>query len=173
MSDECVAAVYDSLEKAEQAVHILRRADFPAEQISLAVSRLEENPKLVEELEMGDDSPRDAAIGAGLGGLLGVLGGISMVFAFGLGAVFLLGPIGVGLLGSAVGAFLGAMSGWGVHEKQIRHYEQCVKEGKVVVIAHGSPVELDHASRILKETDVAELHVHARNSSDSGEVSGG
>ena len=38
----------------------------------------------------GDDSAHDAALGAGLGGLAGILGGVELSVVFGLGAVFFL-----------------------------------------------------------------------------------
>jgi hypothetical protein len=171
MYEECVTGIYDSLAKAEEAVHILHRAGFPAGQISLVAAGLEGKPEIVKELSRGDDSAHDAAIGAGLGGVLGLLGGVTIATVLGLSAVFLVGPIGGAVVGSAVGAFLGGMGGWGVHEQQIRHYEACVKNGKVLVILNGNPLELDQADRILKETDVAEVHMHVRNSSDAPEVS--
>ena len=171
MNDECVVGVYDSLQNAEQAVRIMHQAGFPTKQVSLVASHLANKPELVEEIAMGDDSVRDAAIGAGLGGILGMLAGIGAMVVSGAGiVVFLAGPIGVAALGTMVGAFLGGMVGWGVHEQHIQHYEKSVKEGKVLVIANGNPLELTHAERILKETDVAEVHLHSRTSSEAPEV---
>ena len=167
MNDECIVGAYDSLKQAEQAVRILHRAGFPTPQISLVASSAQETPGLKEEFKMGDDSVRDAAIGAGLGGVLGMLTGFGAMAVAGAGiVVFLAGPVGIAALGTVVGAFLGGIAGWGVREEHIRHYEQCVKDGKVLVIANGNPLELVHAERILKETDVAEVHVHSRTSSD-------
>jgi hypothetical protein len=171
MYEECVTGIYDSLEKAEEAVHILHRAGLPAKQISLAAPGVVSRPEILKEFNLGDDSAYDAAIGAGLGGVLGVIGGVTMAAVLGLSAVFLVGPIGGAVVGSAVGAFLGGMGGWGVHEQQIRYYERCVKSGKVLVIMQGNPLELDQADRILKETDVAEVHMHVRDSSEAPEVS--
>lgn len=67
MTEACVVAVYDSPGKAESAVHILHRADFPAGRISLVAATLEGHPDAIEDLAMKDDSIRDAAIGAGFG----------------------------------------------------------------------------------------------------------
>lgn len=172
MSDECIVGEYDSLGKAEQAVRILYRGDFPAAQISLVASGLEGTPALVEDCKLGDDSLRDLAIGAGLGGVMGLIAGIGFAAMPGLGFVFLIGPIAadIGLTGAMVGAFLGSLVGWGVHEDRIRHYEQCIKDGRVLVIVNGNPLEIVRAERILKETDVVDVHLHARSSSDSPEV---
>jgi len=170
MNEECVVGVYESLKKAEQAVRILRRGDFPWEQVSLVSSGLADKPEVAQVLEMGDDSIRDAAIGAGLGGVVGVLAGLGAVAVCGVGAIFMFGPVAAGLTAATVGAFLGGLAGWGVHRRDIEHYEQCIKNGSVLVVANGSPLELVDAKRILQETDAAEVRMHARTSSEAPEV---
>jgi hypothetical protein len=170
MSDECVVAVFDNRDHAQLAVHILDRGDFPTTQVSLVTKGIEGQPEVVEHFELGDDSLHDLAVGAGLGAVLGVLAGIAVTVVSGLGAIFLAGPIGGGIVGAAAGAFLGGLGGWGVHQEQIRHYEKLVTEGKVLVIAHGNPLELVEAHRMVKETDPMELHVYAKTSSESPEV---
>lgn len=55
--------------------------------------------------------------------------GVAVMVVSGLGAVFLAGPIGGGIVGAATGAFLGGLGGWGVHGEQMRRYEKLVKEG--------------------------------------------
>jgi uncharacterized membrane protein len=170
MNDECVVGVYDTLEKAEQAVWILKRGDFPISQVSLIAHGSLDNLEAAERLAMEDDSVYDAALGAGLGGVLGVLVGIGAIVVSEIGAVFLAGPIAGGLTAGIVGAFLGGMAGWGVHEQHIRRYEQAIKEGKVLVMAGGSPLQLRDAEKILKETDALEVHLHVRTSSESPEV---
>lgn len=173
MNEECVVGVYDSLDKAEQAVWILRRGEFPQQQVSLVSSALTEKPELARELEMGDDSLRDAAVGAGLGGVVGVLAGMGAVAISGIGAVFMFGPVAAALTGATVGAFLGGLAGWGVHRRDIEHYEECIKRGSVLVVANGSPLELVDAKRILQETDAVKVRVHARTSSEAPGVAVG
>ncbi|HVX63140.1 MAG TPA: hypothetical protein VHC19_21145 [Pirellulales bacterium] len=170
MNDECVVGVYDTLEKAEQAILILKRGDFPTGQVSLIAAGSFDKPELTERLAMDDDSVFDAALGAGLGGVLGVLVGIGAIVVSEVGAVFLAGPVAGGLTAGIVGAFLGCMAGWGVHQQHIQRYEQAVKEGKALVMAGGSPLQLRDAEKMLKETDALEVHLHARTSSESPEV---
>jgi uncharacterized membrane protein len=171
MNDECTVSVYDDVEQAHRAVHILELGDFPITHTSIVTKGLRERPQEVEELEMGgDDSARDAAIGAGLGGILGVFGGVELGVVMGIGAVFFFGPIGLGMMGSVVGAFLGGMAGWGVHEKRIRHYEELIKHRKTLIIATGNPQQLIQADRILKETGPLEHHLYSKTSSEAPEV---
>jgi hypothetical protein len=169
--EEFVVGVYASLPPAEQAVQILKRAEFRTDQISLVATSLKNQPLLQEELRTGDDSVRDAAVGAGLGGILGLLAGIGLA-AFPVAGmiVFLVGPIGGAATGTIVGGLVGSMVGWGVHKDHLDHYEQLVREGKVLVVLNGNPLELAHAERILRETDALEVNLHARTGSDAPEV---
>jgi len=167
MSEECVIAVFDDLEHAQEAVHIIDRGGFPSKQVSLVTRGTKEQPEIVEDLKMGDDSARDAAAGAGLGAIAGILAGVAVMVVSGLGVVFLVGPIGGGIVGAVAGAFLGGLSGWGVHDEQIRHYEHLVQEGKILVIAHGNPLEIVDADRMLKGANPSELHVYAKTGSEA------
>jgi hypothetical protein len=55
MNDECTVSVYDNVEQAHRALHILDRGDFPITQTSVVTKGLRERPQEVEELEMGGD----------------------------------------------------------------------------------------------------------------------
>lgn len=169
MADACVVGVYEGIEPARRAIHILDRADLPTDRVSLIVSDLEARPEL-NELRLGDDSAHDAAVGAGLGGLVGVLVGTAAIGIAGVGTVFFLGPLAGAVMGSMAGALLGALSGWGVHREHIDHYEQLVREGKALVVVHGNPVELAEAARILHETEPLEVQQHAASGDDSEEI---
>jgi hypothetical protein len=162
MVDECVVAVYATLDKAHEAVHRLTDSGFPAGQVSLVTLGLKDKPEVVEQLKLRDDSLYDAAVAAGLGGVLGILGGLSVMVLSGLGAVFLVGPVGGGILGGIAGGFIGAMAGWGVHEHQIERYQRLVEAGHVLVIAHGDPLPLVQAHRLLAETGPSEIHTYSR-----------
>ena len=170
MKDACVIAVYNTLEAAEVAVHVLHRADYPRDQISLLTAAGEQHSVPIEQLSVDDDSLREAAIGAGLGGLVGALAGVSVMAMTGLGVVFLIGPIGGGFVGAITGGLVGALRGWGFHEAQLSYYEHCLKKRQVLLIAEGNPLQVAHANRILLETDNRELHLHAKSDSEAEEV---
>jgi uncharacterized membrane protein len=162
MVDECVVAVYPTLDKARDAIHRLTEGGFPAPQLSLVTVGLKDDPQVIEDLRLSDDSKYDAALAAGLGSVVGVLTGLSVMALSGLGIVFLVGPIGGGIVGSIVGAYMGALAGWGVHDHQIKHYQRLVEEGNALVIATGDPLQLAHAYRSLKGTGESEIHTYAR-----------
>lgn len=169
MYEECVVGIYKDIEKAEAAVGLLDQSEFPTNQVSVVKARLHEDPNLAAELAQNDDALRDAAIGAGLGGILGVLTGTAVASLGGFGTIFFVGPVSALVGGSLTGAFFGAIGGCGVHTHSIKHYEQVIKENSVLVIAHGDPVALTHAKRALQASDVVEVHLHAKTGDDSPE----
>ena len=169
MYDECVVAVYQNADQARLAVHILHRSDFPTSQVSLVTKHLEQEPELERELQYGDDSLRDAFVGAGLGGVLGMLAGGSVAAITG-GVVLFAGPLAGLAAGAIVGALFGGMEGWGVHTSHLRHYEKLVDQGHPLVVAHGTPVEVAEAHRLLKQTACEQLRVHAKTDDDAPEI---
>jgi hypothetical protein len=170
MIDECVVAVFATLDKARDAVHHVTESGFPASQVSLVTVGLKDKPEAIEELKLGDDSLSDAAAAAGLGSVVGVLSGLAVMALSGLGAVFLVGPVGGGIVGGLTGGYIGAMAGWGVHEHQIARYQRLVEQGKVMVIANGNPLELAHAYRLLQEAEPSEIHTYARMGDEAPET---
>lgn len=170
MAGACVVAVYEDMEQAQEAVYILSRGGFPLTQVSLVTKGRAASAEVRNDIQMGDDSPQDAAIGAGLGAIAGVLTGIAVAVVSGATVIFLAGPIGIGLAGAVVGAFLGGMGGWGVHQERVAHYESLVKQGQTLVVAHGDPLQVVQADRMLQETAPREIHIYTKTGSESPEV---
>jgi uncharacterized membrane protein len=169
MIDECVVAVYPSLDGARQAIDQLNTSGFPSAQISLVTIGLRENAAVLEQLKLCDDSMHEAAVTAGLGSFLGALGGLATMVLSGVGVVFLMGPVAGGIMGGVAGAYIGAISGWGVHEHQIRHYERLIQNGSVLIIANGDPIQLLQAFRLLEKTAPSEVHTYARTGDEQPE----
>jgi hypothetical protein len=170
MADECVVAVYRNIAQAQEAIGKLTKDGFPVAQISLVSTGLREHPEVVRELELEDDSLHDAAIAAGLGGVVGALSGLGVMLASRLGAMFLFGPVGGAIVGGITGGFVGAMTGTGVHQAKVNHYERLIEHGHVLLIASDGPVELAHAYRLLQSEDVVELHKYARSANEAPEA---
>lgn len=169
MSHDCVVAVYDSASQATAAVKSLEQAHYPHDQISLVTRRGPNGgaPVEAESVQLGDRAENQAAKGAGLGGVIGALLAVPIVVATGgAGAILLAGPVAMGLTGGVVGGLIGAMKGWGIHEDRLREYEALVREGAALVIASGDPEQLARADKLLQETDVREVTLHAKDSGD-------
>lgn len=167
--DECVVGIFETTEKAEAAHRALLAAGFTPDHISLIKRHLDPGGKTAAELKLGDDSSREAAIGGALGGLAGAAGAATLLSITGVGLIVLTGPI-VTLTGAIVGAYLGAMRGWGVHDTHIEEYEKLVEEGKVLVAVAGDPLEVARAERLLRELPAEHVRLHARSSTDSPEI---
>lgn len=91
--------------------------------------------------ELGTKAAEGAGIGAGIGGTLGAIAaavaavGTSIVLP-GVGLV-IAGPLAAALVGAgaggAAGGLLGALIGWGIPEETVRHYEQGIKDGGILM----------------------------------------
>jgi hypothetical protein len=63
--------------------------------------------------------------------------------------------------GAAGGGLLGALVGWGVSKQHILKYEEHLKGGKYLLMAHGSVEEVTLAHKILQGTGALEVTHHA------------
>ncbi len=111
-------------------------------------------------LQFGDDDymERDTVVGAGVGGLVGLFAAAGL-FALVNGQA----DVPFKLMAMApviVGTCLGAIVGWGVHSNQLSWYEQKVKAGKTLLLAHGGPSDVARSAQVLQDTRPVELHVH-------------
>ena len=161
MAEECVVAVYDDIVGANAAIGELIADGFPKNSISLVTGSLKSEPAAVKRaLELGDEAEKDAAIGAGIGGLIGLLGGATVMTLAGSGVV-IAGPLGA-LTGVVVGGVLGAIRGWSVHKDHIPGYEAQIKSGKVLVLFHTSdPRQLAAADKVLRTTSPHHVRMHS------------
>jgi hypothetical protein len=109
--------------------------------------------------------------GAWLGGLLGLLTGVAFMWIPGFGPLIVAGqltPALLGLVGGVDGAVpgvawggaVGILVGVGLSKGHIIKYENHVKAGKYLVIAHGSKEEAVRARNILQGIAATELHLY-------------
>lgn len=169
MSEEkSVVAVYDTMSKAEEAIRKLNQGGFPIKQVSILAKNLESEKEVHGYITKGDVAKTGAGTGAWLGGLFGILIGAAFIWVPGFGPLVVAGPLAAMLLGGVEGAvagaagggLLGALVGWGVSKKHILKYEENLKGGKYLVVAHGSAEEVSRAHNILKDTDAKEVNFH-------------
>ena len=111
-----------------------------------------------------------ARTGAWVGGIFGLLAGAAFLWVPGVGPLIVAGSLASALLGGLEGAVAGAATtgvlGWlfslGIGKEHILKYEESVKAGKYLVIAHGSADDVTKAKQILAGTNPAELNVHGQ-----------
>jgi outer membrane lipoprotein SlyB len=162
MAEQSVVAIYENTSQAKLAIDKLVASGFPSSSISLVTKSLTNEPAVVKKtLEFGDDTEKDAAIGAGIGGVIGLLGGATVVSMAGMGVV-IAGPLGA-MTGVVVGGLIGAIRGWSVHKDHIPKYEAKVKSGQVLVIAHhADPLKVVGAEKVLQGTPHVSVRLYAK-----------
>jgi uncharacterized membrane protein len=168
MNTQSVIGVYSNMPQAEDAVRALDKGGFPIEQISIVAQDLQSEKQVHGYVTAGDLAKGGATTGAWMGGLFGLLIGAAFIWVPGFGPLLVAGPLAAMLLGgiegvlagAAGGSLMGALVGWGVSDKHILKYEEHVKGGKYLVIAHGANDQVMLAREILNRTDVEEVNVH-------------
>ena len=94
-----------------------------------------------KETELGNKAAEGAGIGGAIGGTVaGIAAAIAAVGSNlvlpGLGLV-IAGPLAAGVAGAGAGALgggiIGALVGWGMPEERVKHYEEGIKKGGILM----------------------------------------
>ncbi len=177
MSEQSVIGVYQTMSEAEEAVRMLDKGKFPIKQVSFVAQNMESVKEVHGYVTAGDVAKSGAGTGGWVGGIFGLLIGAAFIWVPGFGPLLVAGSFATMLLGSmegviagaAGGGLLGALVGWGVSKQHILKYEEHLKGGKYLLMAHGSAEEVTRALKILQGTGAADLthHVEAGASASS------
>lgn len=163
-----IVGIFDSSEEAQQALEQLRAQGLGPDQVSVMM-RDAQAAESIQEQAAGSPVAGGAATGAALGGLLGgvagwmvsigaiALPGVGLVIGAGALAAMLMGVA----LGAATGGLIGALLGLGVPEDEARQYENHVREGRVLLTVHPSPLfDVTRATRILEANGAYDVRVY-------------
>lgn len=153
-----VTAIFDDRESAAAAVDRLMAAGFSRDDISALMSDATRGRHF--DVESSTKAPEGAAVGAGLGGVLGAIA--AGVVAIGTVAVpgvgfFAAGPVVAALAGAgaggAAGGLMGGLVGLGIpeHEAKLRLDE--LKKGSILLGVHAHDGRADAARDIMKDAD--------------------
>lgn len=144
--------IYDSHEKAVDAVKELDRAHFPIKQVSIVgKAEIIDDHMSVTSMNKVENAP--LAIGAVAGPVLGILTGLGIFAIPGFGFLYGAGAI----VGAMVGLELGALGGGlisllvvlGVDEQSVLKYKEEIVKGNFLVVVQGSIHEIQQAEHIL------------------------
>jgi hypothetical protein len=166
--ESSVVAVFAHMDEAEDAVQKLDAGGFPVAKVSIIAQNLGTEKKVHGFVTSCDVAKSAARTGAWVGGIFGLLIGAAFLWVPGVGPLVVAGSLSSALLGGLEGAVGGAaltgLLGWlsalGISKQHILKYEESIKAGKYLVIAHGSPDEVGKAHRILEGIKAAQLDVH-------------
>ncbi len=163
-----LVAIYEEHEDASEAVKKLLEGGVSKEHI-YALSKGEDTPEKSFEIEKENESilfwGRQGAI---WGGLFGLLAGGIFSLVPGFGPIVAAGPVVSSLAGFLGGAATfgsaSALAAWladfSMEKAEALHYENLLKEGKILVIVHAKDDELQKAERVLEELGKGEVKLH-------------
>ena len=145
-------AIYDTQEKAINAIKLLAKNDFPMRHVSL----LGKTDVTDEDIEIQSLEPVKKApllVGAGAGAIIGLLSGIGIFaipgFGFLYGAGALIGAIGGIDLGIITGGIGTVLLTAGIDKDNVVKYNKHLDEGKILLLVNGPIEEIEKAKTIL------------------------
>jgi uncharacterized membrane protein len=164
-SHDMVVGVFNTPDQAEQTVQQLIEAGVTPEHISVIARDFETKNQVTGFLTTGDVARGMAGTGAWVGGLFGLLaGGTAMLWAPVVGPLVVLGPLVTTALGAlqggVVGGLMGAILGKGLEKERILKYERDVQAGKLLVVVHGTPEELEKVRTIMNASDGEDVAIY-------------
>lgn len=166
-----VVGLYDELSDAQQAVRALVDSGFSRNDISMIAGDKEGKysqyvKKGVSQEDMeGQDLTEGTVAGAGIGAVIGGLGGLLVGLGAlaipGIGPVLAAGPLvsalaGAGL-GAAAGGLLGALVDLGIPEEQAERYAYGVREGGTLVTVNTSDDRARDAIDIMNQFNPVDI----------------
>jgi len=162
--DNAIVAVYATHTHADQAIRALQHAGFDMKKLSIMGRDFHSEEHAVGFYNTGDRMKFWGGLGAFWGGLWGMMFGGALFFIPALGPLVVMGPLVGWIAGALEGAVVGggagilgaALAGAGVPENSIVKYQEELKAGKFVVIAHGTAAEIDYA-RVRLGTNAAHI----------------
>jgi uncharacterized membrane protein len=164
--------LFDSLSEARRVVQELIDSGFRSDDISIVAQHDEEIVTAP-----GDNQTSSASMGVGegaaIGGLGGLLVGLSALAIPGVGPAIAAGPLATTLagagLGAAAGGMLGALAEWGVPEEEARYYAEGVRRGGVLVTVDATDERADRAVDVLTRYGAVGIDEQAERWRQSGE----
>ena len=163
---DAVVAVYSTEADLTAAIQHLEKSRYPMATISVLGKGLSEERHVVGF----ETTEKRTARWAGWGGLWGWIFG-AFFFVPGVGHVaiggyllYLVATTGVGAAGGALG---GALTSIGIPKDGIPRYEADLRAEHFLVIAHGTPEDVERARALLEQTNTDRLDHHQAATSET------
>jgi uncharacterized membrane protein len=164
-----VVAVFGSHDQAEDAVRELQKDGFDMKKLSIVGKDYHTDEHVVGYYNTGDRMMYWGKLGAFWGGFWGLLFGSAFFWVPGIGPLVVAGPLVTWIVAALEGAVMtGGLSALGaglysigIPKNSIVQYETEVKSGKLLLVAHGTADEVEHARNLLHQTGAETATVHA------------
>ena len=152
-----VTGLFRDRDSAERAYNAVADRGYDKDDVTLMMSDDTRKTYFADtDTELGSKAAEGAGIGAGIGGTIGaVLAGIAAVGTTlvlpGIGLV-VAGPLAAALAGAGAGGvaggLVGALIGAGIPEERVKHYEEGIKSGGILMgVNPRSPEDAAHIER--------------------------
>jgi len=163
-----VVAIFDSHDRAEDAIRELQKSGFDMKKLSIIGKDYHTEESVVGYYNTGDRMKYWGKLGAFWGGFWGLLFGSAFFWVPGIGPILVAGPLVTCIVGGLEGAImtggltaLGAgLFSIGIPKNSILQYETQVKNGRLLLVAHGTPEEVERAKELLDQTEASSATVH-------------
>ena len=163
-----VVAIYASHTNAEVAVKELQRSGFDMKKLSIVGRDYQTDEQVVGYYNTGDRMKAWGKTGAFWGAFWGFLFGSAFFWVPGIGPLFVGGPLVSWIVGALEGgvivgglsAIAGGLCSIGIPKDSILQYETAIKNGKFVLIAHGTIEDTNRAKKILYRSKPEVLNQH-------------
>jgi hypothetical protein len=158
-----VTGLFPDRDSAEAAYSSAAARGYSRDDVNLVMSdatRDRHFAKESERTELGNKAAEGAGIGGAIGGTLGaVIAAIAAVGTSlalpGIGLV-IAGPLAAAAAGAGAGAMsgglIGALIGWNIPEERVKHYEEGIKKGGILMgLRTKNPEDADHLENAWKD----------------------
>ncbi|MBI3861895.1 MAG: general stress protein [Planctomycetia bacterium] len=164
-----VVAVFESHDQAEAAIRTLRENGFDMKNLSIAGKDCHKEGHAVGDYTTGDRMWHSGKLGAFWGGFWGLFLGSAFFWVPGIGQLLVAGPLVMWIFGALdeaavvdrLNALGAALHRIGIPKSSVVRYETEVKNGKLLLVAHGTPEDVERAQEILHQTQAQTSTVHA------------
>lgn len=163
-----VVATFNSHIEAEEAVKEVQKAGFDMKKLSIVGRDYHSDEHVVGYYNTGDRMKTWGKFGAFWGGIWGLLFGSALFIIPGLGPILVAGPLVAWIIAALEGAVVvgglsalgAALVSIGIPNDSIIQYETSLKANKFLLIAHGTPAEVENLHKVLATTKAVEAFVH-------------
>jgi uncharacterized membrane protein len=164
-----VVAIFESHERAEDAIRELQKDGFDMKKLSIVGKDYHTEENVVGYYTTGERMKYWGKLGAFWGGFWGMLFGSAFFWVPGIGPLVVAGPLVTAIVAAleeavVVGGFsaLGAgLFSIGIPKNSVLQYETQVKNGKLLLVAHGTPEEVQRAKDLLHQSQANSTAVHS------------
>jgi uncharacterized membrane protein len=164
---QSIVGLFDDVRNAHDLIRELIDIGVRSDDISLIMNSADGSPMI--------DERNSVAIGAGVGGLGGLLVGWTAIALSGIGPVIAAGWLATSLISAGVGAvtggLIGGLTGVGVPDYRAEYYAEGVRRGGALVVVRNAGDMADRVEAVMRTygaVDIDERGTYYRESGYTG-----